>query len=56
MAIEKNLKRVTMNLPVNLVEKIDKYAEKMSISRTMAIVLLCSDQLYELEKGSVENG
>lgn len=38
-------KRINIIVPVDTLERIDSYAYKMSISRTAAILVLCSQSL-----------
>lgn len=38
----RELKRLNTNMPVELVDRIDAYAEKMCINRSSAINVLCS--------------
>lgn len=42
---KRELKRITCNLPVHVLEKIDEYAAKHGLSRTTAIMILCADSL-----------
>ncbi len=41
----KNLVRVTVNLTPELVERVEKYAEKLNINRTAAVSVLLSQAL-----------
>lgn len=41
----KNLVRVTVNLTPELVEKVERYAEKLNINRTAAVSVLLSQAL-----------
>jgi metal-responsive CopG/Arc/MetJ family transcriptional regulator len=41
----KELKRLNMNMPVELVEQVDVYAEKMNVNRSSAINMLVSTAL-----------
>lgn len=41
------LQRVNMNLPVDLVSKIDEYAEELCLNRTSAITVLLSTALQQ---------
>lgn len=45
----RELKRLTTNMPVDLVERIDEYADKMSINRSSAINVLCNTALDSQE-------
>lgn len=38
----RDLKRLTTNMPVELVTRIDEYADKMCINRSSAINVLCN--------------
>lgn len=38
----RELKRLSTNMPVDLVERIDAYAERMCINRSSAINVLCN--------------
>lgn len=39
--------RINCNLPVQLVEALDKYADALNISRTMAMIVLLSNALAD---------
>lgn len=41
----RELKRVNLNLPEDVVKRIDAYADKMCINRTTAVVMLCNTAL-----------
>ena len=41
----RELKRLNINMPVDLVERIDEYADRMSINRSSAINVLCNTAL-----------
>lgn len=41
----RELKRVNLNLPEDVVKRIDAYADKMCITRTAAVVMLCNTAL-----------
>lgn len=41
----KESKRININMPVETLDRIDEYAEKMSINRTAAILVLISQAL-----------
>lgn len=45
MKIKRDLYRITANLPTNLVEMIDEFANANGISRTTAITILCIQAL-----------
>lgn len=38
----RELKRLNLNMPVDLVARIDEYAERMCINRSSAINVLCN--------------
>lgn len=38
----RELKRININMPVDLVARIDEYADKMCINRSSAINVLCN--------------
>lgn len=42
-----DLKRLNVNMPEELVNRIDEYAKKMGINRTSAINVLCNKALTE---------
>lgn len=46
---KRDLKRITINLPAHVLEKIDEYASKHGLSRTTAIMILCADSLAQVE-------
>lgn len=48
MNISKNVK-ISLNLPAELVAKIDSYADTMNINRTAAICVLISTQFKQEE-------
>ena len=41
----RELKRVNLNLPEDVVKRIDAYADKVCITRTTAVVMLCNTAL-----------
>lgn len=43
----KELKRLNMNMPVDLIEQVDIYAEKMNVNRSSAINMLVSTALEQ---------
>jgi metal-responsive CopG/Arc/MetJ family transcriptional regulator len=45
----REMKRLNTNMPVKLVERIDVYAERMCISRSSAINILCNVALDNLQ-------
>lgn len=44
---KRNLKRVNMQLPEHVLEKIDEWARVQGLSRTVAVMILCIDSLAE---------
>ena len=42
---KRDLTRITINLPTNLLQKIDEYALELGIPRSTAIMILCSERL-----------
>ena len=38
----REMRRININMPAETLERVDAYAEKMSINRTAAILVLCS--------------
>ena len=38
----REMRRININMPAETLERVDAYAEKMSINRTAAILGLCS--------------
>lgn len=51
MAKEKNteLKRVNMNLPISLVERVQKYGESLGLNTTSAYIVLLNQALSQQE-------
>ncbi len=41
----RELKRINMNVPFDLLDRIDAYAEKMGITRSSAMNVLCASAL-----------
>lgn len=37
--------RVNLNMPIDTLKRIDEYADKMTITRTSAILVLCNQAL-----------
>lgn len=46
---KKETVRVNFNFPVEIVEKIDDYAERMNINRTTAVIVLCNQMLDSMK-------
>lgn len=38
----REVKRININVPLETLERLDDYADKMSINRTSAILVLCT--------------
>lgn len=45
VAMARDLKRININVPVETLERIDIYAENMSINRTSAILVLLTQAM-----------
>lgn len=43
----KELKRLNMNMPADLIDQVDAYAEKMNVNRSSAINMLVSTALEQ---------
>lgn len=43
--MKKETRRINMNIPADMVERLDSYAEQMSINRTSAVMVLLSQAL-----------
>ena len=43
----RELKRLNINMPVELVERVDEYADKVNVNRTAAINMLVSTALEQ---------
>ena len=43
--LKRELRRITINVPVPILDSIDDYAMKNGLSRTAAIAILCSNGL-----------
>lgn len=41
----REIRRLNINMPVELIDRIDEYAERMSINRTSAVNVLCNTAL-----------
>lgn len=48
--MSKEVVRLNVNIPSQLLERLDAYAEKMNINRTSAVALLLTQSLNENEK------
>jgi len=51
--IARELKRLNINLPQELVDKVDEYAEKLCIQRTTAITVLLNAALIQQDSVKV---
>lgn len=47
MKMARELKRLNMNMPVDLIEQVDEYADKMNVNRSSAINMLVSTALEQ---------
>ena len=45
--MSRELQRLNMNMPVNLVQQVDKYANRMNLNRTSAMIVLVSTALEQ---------
>lgn len=43
-------KKLNMNIPSSLLERVDRYAENIGLNRSSAIVVLIDNSLKEVEK------
>jgi hypothetical protein len=43
----RELQRLNMNMPVNLIQQVDKYANRMNLNRTSAMICLVSTALEQ---------
>lgn len=41
----REMKRININVPIDTLARIDKFADSMSINRTSAVLVLCSQAL-----------
>lgn len=41
----RDMKRVNFNFPVDFLDRVDEYAERMNINRTSAIIILANTAL-----------
>ena len=51
--MSRELQRLNMNMPVDLIEQVDEYAERMNINRTSAVIVLVSTALEQKNAMSV---
>ena len=51
--MSRELQRLNMNMPVDLIEQVDEYAERMNINRTSAVIVLVSTALEQKNVMSV---
>lgn len=47
---KRDLTRITINVPTQLLKEIDRYAEKTGLTRTTAISFLCGMYLTDITK------
>ena len=45
--MSRELQRLNMNMPVNLIQQLDKYANRMNLNRTSAMICLVSTALEQ---------
>lgn len=51
--MSRELQRLNMNMPVDLIQQVDEYAERMNINRTSAVIVLVSTALEQKNAMSV---
>ena len=51
--MSRELQRLNMNMPVDLIEQVDEYAKRMNINRTSAVIVLVSTALEQKNAMSV---
>lgn len=45
--MSRELQRLNMNMPVSLIQQVDKYANRMNLNRTSAMICLVSTALEQ---------
>jgi len=45
--MKRELQRLNMNMPADLIEQVDNYAKRMNLNRTSAMILLVSTGLEQ---------
>lgn len=45
--MSRELQRLNMNMPADLIQQVDEYAERMSLNRTSAMIVLVSTALEQ---------
>ena len=53
MNMSKELQRLNMNMPADLIQQVDEYAERMNLNRTSAMIVLVSTALEQKNVMSV---
>ena len=53
MNMSRELQRLNMNMPANLVQQVDEYASRMNLNRTSAMIFLVSTALEQKNAMSV---
>ena len=51
--MSRELQRLNMNMPANLVQQVDEYASRMNLNRTSAMIFLVSTALEQKNAMSV---
>lgn len=51
--MKKELQRLNMNMPANLIQEVDEYANRMNLNRTSAMIVLVSTALEQKNAMSV---
>ena len=51
--MNKELQRLNMNMPANLIQQVDEYADRMNLNRTSAMIYLVSSALEQKNVMSV---
>lgn len=45
--MKREIRKLNINLPIDLIEQIDEYANRMNLNRTSAIIILVSTSLEQ---------
>ena len=51
--MSRELQRLNMNMPADLIQQVDEYAKRMNINRTSAVIVLVSTALEQKNAMSV---
>ena len=51
--MSRELQRLNMNMPADLIQQVDEYAERMNLNRTSAMIVLVSTALEQKNAMSV---